>query len=263
MRSYNQFCPIAKAAEIFCERWTALILRGLASGPARFSDLQRGIPLASPTLLSQRLKQLEAEGVVTRAKSPDGEGGRAYRLTAAGEEFAPIVMALGVWGQRWSRRALAQHEIDLGLLLWALERGAHPECLGDARTIIELELSDQPASKRRWWFLNEKGRCELCLKEPDREAQLYVSASLPDLIRVWRGDLSLAAALESERLQVHGSARMRRAFRGWLGISALAHVGPAPQVRPPPPPQPARGPSMPRRPLPPRPLPPPGRGRSP
>jgi DNA-binding HxlR family transcriptional regulator len=247
VRSYNQFCPIAKAAEIFCERWTALILRGLASGPARFSDLQRGVPLASPTLLSQRLKQLEAEGVVIRRKSADGQG-LTYHLSPAGEEFAPIVMALGVWGQRWSRRTLAEHEIDLGLLLWALEKGAHPECLGDARTIIELELSDQPESKRRWWFLNEKGRCELCLKQPDREAQLYVAVSLPDLIRVWRGDLSLAAALASERLQVHGSARMRRAFRHWLGISALAHVGPRTGREDLLPQQEAGGASTPRRP---------------
>lgn len=59
MRSYNQFCPIAKAAEIFCERWTALIIRELAFGGVRFSQLQRGVPLASPTLISTRLKQLE------------------------------------------------------------------------------------------------------------------------------------------------------------------------------------------------------------
>lgn len=223
MRSYNQFCPIAKAAEIFCERWTALILRDLAFGATRFSELQRGVPLASPTLLSQRLKQLEAEGIVTRQRSKDGRGS-TYHLSEAGEEFVPIVMALGVWGQRWSRRALAKHEIDLGLLLWALEKGAHPESLGEKRTIIEIEFTDQPEHKRRWWYLNEKGRCELCLKQPDRDAQLYVMVSLPDLIRIWRGDLSLPAALEAQQIEVHGSARLRKAFRRWLGISTLADV---------------------------------------
>ena len=154
LRSYNQFCPVAKAAEIFCERWTALILRDLAIGAARFSELQRGVPLASATLLSQRLKQLEAEGIVMRRKSSNGRGW-TYHLSEAGKEFVPIVMALGVWGQRWTRRELAAHEMDLGLLLWALERGAHPECFGAGRTIIELEFTDQPENKRRWWFLNE------------------------------------------------------------------------------------------------------------
>ena len=225
VRSYNQFCPVAKAAEVFCERWTALILRDLASGATRFSDLQRGVPLASPTILSQRLKQLEAEGIVLRLPSGDGHGW-TYHLSEAGEEFVPIVMALGTWGQRWSRRELAEHEKDLGLLLWALERGAHPESLGDGRTVVELELTDQPEARRRWWFLNENGHCELCLKPPDRDAQIYVAVSLPDLIRVWRGDLALSAATATGRVEVHGSIRMRKAFNDWLGISSLAQIEP-------------------------------------
>lgn len=227
-RTYHQFCPVAKAAEIFCERWTALILRDLASGATRFSDLQRGVPLASPTLLSHRLKQLEAEGIVARCKSDDGRGW-TYHLSPAGEEFVPIVTALGVWGQRWTRRELAEHEIDLGLLLWALERGAHPEHFGDARIIVELELTDQPDRKRRWWFLNEKGRCELCLKQPDRDAQVYVAVSLPDLIRIWRGDIAVSRAIAAGRMEVCGTGRMRQAFRRWLGTSILADVGPAPR----------------------------------
>lgn len=225
LRSYNQFCPVAKAAEIFCERWTALILRDLALGATRFSDLQRGVPLASPTLLSHRLRQLEAEGIVTRRQADDRRGW-TYHLSKAGEEFVPIVMALGIWGQRWSRRELAEHELNLGLLLWALEKGAHPEHFGDARTIVELEFTDQPEKRRRWWFLNEKGRCELCLKRPDRQAQLYVAVSLPDLIRVWRGDLSLSTAIGDGRIEVHGSARLRKAFRHWLAISTLADIKP-------------------------------------
>ena len=59
MKTYGQFCPIAKAAELFCERWTALILRDLSLGTSRFTQLQRGIPRASPTVLSRRLKELE------------------------------------------------------------------------------------------------------------------------------------------------------------------------------------------------------------
>ena len=126
MRSYGQFCPVAKAAELFCERWTALILRDLAGGATRFSELQRGVPLASPTILSRRLKELETEGVVERRRSPSG-GAWTYHLTPAGAEFAPIVEALGVWGQRWSRRDLAEHEVDLGLLVWAMEKSVRPD----------------------------------------------------------------------------------------------------------------------------------------
>ncbi|MCA1405510.1 helix-turn-helix transcriptional regulator [Ensifer sp. IC3342] len=223
MRSYNQFCPIAKAAEIFCERWTALILRDLAFGATRFSELQRGVPLASPTLLSSRLKKLEAEGVIVRSVSDDGRGS-TYRLTHAGKEFVPIIMALGQWGQRWSRRTLAEHEIDLGLLLWALQKGAHPELFGTERVLIQFELTDQADNKRYWWFLNQDGTCELCLKPPDRDAQLYVIVSLVDLTRIWRGDLPFASALHHGSIEVDGSARLRKLFPLWLGISPLAHI---------------------------------------
>lgn len=73
MKSYSQFCPVAKAAELFCERWTPLILPDLYWGSTRFSELHRGVPLMSPTLLSQRLKQLEAEGVIERRKPEKGK----------------------------------------------------------------------------------------------------------------------------------------------------------------------------------------------
>lgn len=225
MKSYNQFCPIAKAAEIFCERWTALIIRDLASGATRFSQLQRGVPLASPTILSGRLKQLEAEGIIECCGQPGRT--RTYHLTPAGAEFVPLVMALGQWGQRWSRRELAENEMDLGLLLWALEKGARPEAFGQRRTVIELELPDQPDHKSRWWFLNEHGRCELCLDPPGREVQVFVAATLADIIRVWRGDISPARAVEEGRLEIHAGERLRRAFIKWLAINPLAHVSPA------------------------------------
>jgi len=83
MKSYGQFCPVAKTAEIFCVRWTPLILRDLALGASRFTELQRGVPLASPTLLSNRLKQLEKEGIVQRRKSASGRSW-TYHLTPAG-----------------------------------------------------------------------------------------------------------------------------------------------------------------------------------
>lgn len=221
MKSYNQFCPIAKAAEIFCERWTALILRDLGAGSRRFSELQRGVPLASPSLLSQRLKQLQAEGIIE--KQHDG-GVAMYHLTEAGKEFVPIVEALGIWGQRWSRRELAAHEMDLGLLLWALEQDANPACFDGRRTIIELRFPDQPSAKQTWWFLNEDTHCELCLSQPGADADIYVMVTLEDIIRIWRGDISLQTAEREELIEVHATQTMRAKFRQWLAVSSLADV---------------------------------------
>lgn len=223
-KSYGQFCPVAKAAELFCERWTPLILRDLAGGATRFSELRRGVPLASPSLLSQRLKQLEAEGVVERRRSPGGSSW-TYHLTPAGAEFAPIIEALGVWGQRWTRRDLQEHEVDLTLFLWAMEKSVRPAAFGERRTLVRLELVDQPPHKRFWWFLNEAGRCELCVKEPGFEVDLWLRARLPDMILLWRGDLPVGRALEGECLEAEGPSRLRRALRAWLPVCALAEVG--------------------------------------
>ena len=103
--SYGQFCPVSMAAEILCNRWTVLVLREMLAGTTRFNDLRRGVPRMSPSLLSKRLKELEAAGVIHPAPGPGGV--TEYRLTAAGEDLRPIVMGMGFWGQRWVESQLS------------------------------------------------------------------------------------------------------------------------------------------------------------
>ncbi len=223
MKSYGQFCPVAKAAELFCERWTALVIRDLAAGSCRFSDIHRGVPLMSPTLLSRRLKQLEAEGVVERRRSPAGQSW-TYHLTAAGAELAPIVDALGVWGQRWSRRQLAEGEVDLGLLLWTLESTVKADAFGPGRTLVRVDFTDQPARKRLWWYLNRDGGCELCIDDPGFEVDLYLACALPVMIYIVKGDLTVERAVDLGALEILGAPAARRALVPWLNLSPLAAV---------------------------------------
>lgn len=223
MKSYGQFCPVAKASELFCERWTPLIVRDLAAGASRFSELQRGVPLMSPTLLSKRLKQLESEGIVETRKAKTGRG-KTYHLTESGQEFIPLVIALGTWGQRWSRRQLVKGEIDLGLLVWSLERSADPTAFGKTPALVEVEFTDQPKNKRLWWFMNRDDGCELCLDHPGFEVDLYLASTLADMIYVVRGDLPLTRALSSGRLEAYGTVKARKALRAWLNLSPLTQV---------------------------------------
>ncbi len=223
MRRYGQFCPVAKAAEVFCPRWNALILRNISWGAHRFSEIRRGVPLMSPTLLSQRLRELEREGIVERR----GErGARGYHLTAAGAEFTPLIEAMGVWGQRWARRELAEGEADMDLLLWGIERGARPAAFG-RRAVVRVEFTDRPPHRSLWWYLNEDGRCQLCLADPGGETDLFLSSSVADLVRVYRGDMPLARALEDGRLEVIGSRTARAALAAWLNLGPLAQVRPS------------------------------------
>jgi DNA-binding HxlR family transcriptional regulator len=223
MKSYGQFCPVAKAAELFCERWTPLIVRDLAAGSTRFSQIHRGVPLMSPTLLVHRLKQLEAEGVLERRPLSSGRG-YSYHLTPAGREFVPVVEALGVWGQRWSRRQLAENEIDLSLLIWALERSVNPEAFDRQRAVIRIEFTDRPAGEKFWWFVNENGACDLCLRDPGYEIDLYLACTLADMIYIVRGDLPLGRAMESERLEVLGPVADRDRLGAWLNLGPVTKV---------------------------------------
>src|SRR6185437_11640449 len=101
MPTYRQFCPVAKAAEIFAERWTPLILRELLLGSHRFSEIEAGVPRMSKSLLAQRLRFLQRAGLIERRLGVDGRGPE-YHLTPAGEELWGVVEQLGVWGQRWA-----------------------------------------------------------------------------------------------------------------------------------------------------------------
>ncbi|WP_171179449.1 winged helix-turn-helix transcriptional regulator [Ruegeria sp. HKCCD8929] len=223
MKSYGQFCPVAKAAELFCERWNALIIRDLAAGPRRFGALQRGVPLMSPSLLSARLKWLVSEGVIERCEL-DGQH-KGYVLTEAGREFVPLVEALGIWGQRWTRRELEEQEMDVGLLVWSLESSCDPGAFDGKRCLIRLELTDQIPSKQFWWFLNHEEKCELCVDDPGGEVNLYLACTLADAIYIVRGDLTPDMAIETRRLELLGDVWAHRAFTRWLNLSPLTKVG--------------------------------------
>jgi DNA-binding HxlR family transcriptional regulator len=96
------FCPnFHHAVEVIGRRWTGAILRAMLAGTERFSDLAATVPGLSDRLLSERLKELEAEGIVTRAVFPETPVRIEYRLTPKGLELAPVIEALSTWAERW------------------------------------------------------------------------------------------------------------------------------------------------------------------
>jgi DNA-binding HxlR family transcriptional regulator len=97
-RTYGQVCPIARSLDVLGERWTLLVVRELLLGPKRFKDLLAVLPAMGTTRLAERLKSLEADGVVTRVTLPPPGDVRAYQLTDRGERLRPVVLLLGSWG---------------------------------------------------------------------------------------------------------------------------------------------------------------------
>src|ERR687885_2177716 len=100
MRTYRDGCAAAHAFDLVGERWALLVVRELLLGPKRFTDLRAGLPNASPNVLAQRLRGLEAVGVVRRRKLPPPAASRIYELTAWGRDLEPVIIALGKWGVR-------------------------------------------------------------------------------------------------------------------------------------------------------------------
>jgi DNA-binding HxlR family transcriptional regulator len=220
MIDYGQFCTVARGAEVFGERWTPLVVRELMCGSTRFNDIRRGVPRMSPSLLSKRLRKLEEIGVVRRTQS--GKSAE-YRLTAAGEELRPIVLALGHWGARWIGSRLRRDQLDAGFLMWDIRRFARVDAFPrERRVVIHFRFSGARSGERLWWLVVENGSADLCRDDPGQELTLVVDCSVLALTQVWSGDREPAEVVRSREVRVSGAARDAKALWNWLGSSAFA-----------------------------------------
>jgi DNA-binding HxlR family transcriptional regulator len=217
MRGYGQFCPMALAVEIVGERWTLLILRELLLGSSRFNDIHRGVPRMSPTLLAQRLRALEAAGLVER-----GEAG--YALTEAGAGLWPVVEALALWGKTWLPATLSRGRADPDLIMWDLHRRMDLGRLPPERTTILFAFTDQPKAKRHRWIVCGREGAEFCITDPGFEVDLYVTTDSRTFVWVWYGDIPLREALDEGLILLDGPARLCEAFPSWLRLNLLAPV---------------------------------------
>ena len=145
MRTYGQYCPIARAAEIVAERWTPLIIRNIHAGCGTYSEILAGAPGLSHTLLTQRLRHLTKVGIVSVRPKASGPGVR-YALTDAGRDLWPVLSALGTWGEQWVE--LRDEHANPRFLLWTWSTTylAHAN-LPDRRVVIRFELR-RPAGHR-------------------------------------------------------------------------------------------------------------------
>lgn len=218
---YKQFCPVAMAAEVLCSRWTMVLLRELIAGSTRFNDLRRGVPRMSPSLLSQRLKELEQAGIVEKRPLPSENGVFAYHLTQAGQDLRPIIEAMGFWGQKWVESSLSLRNLDPSLLMWDMRRNLDPRPLPARRVVVEFLYTDLPASKRRWWLVIEPdASVDLCWSDPGFDIDLYVTTDLRTMTAIWMGLTTVAR--EDARLKLDGARDVARSMQSWLGLSPFA-----------------------------------------
>lgn len=228
---YSQFCPVARAAEIVASRWTPLVLRELLAGSTRFSELRKGLSRMSPSLLAQRLRELEEAGII-RKELGAGPRSASYVVTEIGRELTPFVMALGTWGQRYVIHELAEHELDPGLLMWDVRRRLDLTAFpAQGRFLAEFTIRDAPTTRRSWWILVEERSAELCTQHPGYDVDLRVEADLRTMVDVWRGYLPIHTATSLEVMKLEGAARHARSFARWFLLSPFAPFTPVTTVR--------------------------------
>lgn len=220
MRSYGQYCPVAKASEVLGDRWTLLIVGELIAGANRFNDIARGLPRISRPLLAQRLRALERAGVVERRPGPTARSSQ-YHLTPAGEDLGPLIRTLAEWGATWAFREPQSDELDPILLLWWIRGRVNRAALPDRRVVVRFDFRD---GKGTYWLVLKPDDVSVCLQDPGFDVDLVVNADLAAMFEVWLGRTPLGDAVAAELVRVAGPPSLARAFPSWLALAPIAYA---------------------------------------
>lgn len=226
VRTYGQYCPIARGAEIFAERWTPLIIRNLHLGCGGFNQILEGAPGLSRTLLSQRLKQLEHFGIVQSVPKAEGRG-HHYELTPAGQSLFSVCQSLGEWGARWLE--IAPENLDPFVALWSMCNALRRDRLPDGRVVIRFDFTGRPRQER-YCLLIEHGDTEICKTYPGFDEDLYITAEAEAFVKWHAGQLTWAQITREGRIQLDGPSRLVRVFPTWNARSMFAHIKPVPRA---------------------------------
>lgn len=222
MHLYGQYCPVARAAEIFGDRWTVLILRELLADVGRFNELERGLPGISRSLLAARLDRLARTGVLERRGAGRGKAVE-YRLTAAGRALQPVIDTMGAWGARFAFGEPRPGELDPIVLLWWMRRRVAFDRLPRARLVIGFEFR-RARPPRSWLVLRPPAEASVCLKDPGFDVDVVVAADIAAFYRVWLGRETLAAALRRGEVRLEGAPADLRGFARWFTWSPMAEA---------------------------------------
>lgn len=214
MRSYGQFCPIARASEILGERWSIIILRNLWVGCTTFTEIAEGAPGLSRALLSKRLRELQRAGVIEIRPKPDGHGS-LYAPTQAGQALSEVLLALQDWGERWVE--LTPEHAHPGVVLWSWVKGyLSRELLPQRRVLVRFEFPTVAGGGRRGWLLAEHGHAEICEKNPGFEEDLVVTVNDPLAFARWHlGQIAWDDALRGGGIRVTGDRELAKALPTW------------------------------------------------
>jgi DNA-binding HxlR family transcriptional regulator len=221
MKDYQQYCPIARAADIFAERWTPLIVRNLFMGCQTFTEIREGVPGIPKSLLSQRLQKLTRESVIETRPATSGRGS-TYHLSGMGQELVAVIFALGEWGAKWLD--VGPEHLDARVVLWSMAHLIDRSQMPEPRMVIRFDVADA-RPEHQFWLVIEPDAVEVCYRNPGFEERLVVTTTTDWLARWHMGHISLADAQQRRLIDVAGPPGLVRAMATW-GLSPFAHIKP-------------------------------------
>jgi DNA-binding HxlR family transcriptional regulator len=215
-RSYQQYCPAARTLDVVGERWTLLLVRELLLGPRRYSDLLEALPGVGTNLLAERLRQLEAEGLVRRRRLPPPAGSAVYELTELGEELEDVVFSLARFGMRTLGRRRRGETFRPEWLVLALRGFANPEAARGVHESYEIRVDGAPL-----WVRVDDGSIET-RPGPAPEPDVVLEVKAADFVRLGTGELSPAEAARTGAVRIEGDPAALSRFVDILGVEQRA-----------------------------------------
>jgi DNA-binding HxlR family transcriptional regulator len=216
---FGEYCPFTKAVEHLGDRWSLLIVQGLARhGAQGFNALADGLPGISRSVLARRLRKLEALGLLARAPGA-GRAARSapYRLAPAGEQLVPTLRSLYRWAERWVPEDPALAQRDPAVLTWWLAQRVDPGAVPEGPVVITFAIGG-PRPQQIWLVLERGAPPSGCLEDPGLALNryVYVEAEGAALHPIARGQRAWAAALADGSVRLYGEPALVRALPGWF-----------------------------------------------
>lgn len=215
-RPYGIICPLSKASELLEPRWTIQILGEMWGGSSRFNDIRRGVGYISPALLSRRLREMEAAGLVERVEDR-ATGSVDYFRTAMAIELEPFLDGLAYWAQRNIEAEVAIASPNVSTMMWSARRLLNRSELPQRRIVVQFRFSGgKPGTDYYWLVAKPEVEPDICISDPGTDVDLYVETTPESMAAIMLGRSTVAAELGNGTLFLSGDARLIRTIDRWF-----------------------------------------------
>ncbi len=219
MYDYNEACPISMATSVLCERWTLQIVREMFFGSTKYSEIQKFIPNISPSLLRDRLRSLEEQGLVMR-KCTERANRYEYFLTPSGKALAPVLTEMGKWGMRYANEGMTDKVNTASGLVRDFAGRLDVDELPSGTTSIRFNFTDIKESPTRYIHVRDD-EVQVCETDLGFETSVDIRSTLNVMTRIWYGEIDMGSAMKNGHMTANAAPVYLRHIKRWLRISSF------------------------------------------